>query len=415
MKKVGIVTTWFERGAAYVSKQFKEALEESGYQVYIYSRGGENLAEDKGVEWKGPEVYEGKKEPFPESTYINLNDFESWIINNSIDTVLFNEQRWLPPVLLCKKLGVRSGSYIDYYTKETVKSFKFYDFLICNTKRHKSVFDWHEQCFYIPWGTDTSLFSGSGRVKSDLLRFFTSVGMNPDRKGLDLTVKAYIDFVGDKNIKSQLIIHSQLELSQFLKGRLSDFEYSKYLELVASNSIDVKTETVTAPGLYHTGDIYVYPSRLEGIGLTIAEALSSGMPAIVPDEPPMNEYLCPNSTAVEVARRFKRYDGYYWESNESSIKSLSDSFLYYYNNKDNIEFFQSETRRYSEESLKWNDRVLDIATAFEKSKIIPCDTSEWQSYNNNFNKHFPYLSQFQVLYKFIWLIAKSKFISALRR
>ncbi|EGR0107144.1 glycosyl transferase, partial [Vibrio vulnificus] len=139
MMKVGIVTTWFERGAAYVSKQFKEALEKSGYQVFIYSRGGEDLTEVKGLEWRGNEVYEGKKVHFPESTYIDLNDFECWLLDNNIDTVLFNEQRWLPPVLLCKKIGIRSGAYIDYYTKETVSSFKFYDFLICNTKRHQSV------------------------------------------------------------------------------------------------------------------------------------------------------------------------------------------------------------------------------------------------------------------------------------
>ncbi|ENK2326846.1 glycosyltransferase [Vibrio vulnificus] len=414
MMKVGIVTTWFERGAAYVSKQFKEALEKSGYQVFIYSRGGEDLTEVKGLEWRGNEVYEGKKVHFPESTYIDLNDFECWLLDNNIDTVLFNEQRWLPPVLLCKKIGIRSGAYIDYYTKETVSSFKFYDFLICNTKRHQSVFDWHEQCFFIPWGTDTSLFSGKERVESNILRFFTSVGMNPDRKGLDLTVKAYIDFIGDRDLQSKLIIHSQLDVSQFLKARLTESEYFKYSELVNSNDISVKIETVTAPGLYHIGDIYVYPSRLEGIGLTIAEALSSGMPAIVPDEAPMNEYLCPNSFAVEVERRFKRYDGYYWESNEVSVKSLSKSFSRYYDIKTKIVKMQNETREYSVENLTWNDRVPDIAKAFETSKIMSGDISDWRSYNNKFNKHFPYLSQLQIIYKAIWFFARSRFFSALR-
>ena len=43
MKKIGIVTTWFERGAAYVSKQFKEVWEKDN-EVYIYARGGEDLA-----------------------------------------------------------------------------------------------------------------------------------------------------------------------------------------------------------------------------------------------------------------------------------------------------------------------------------------------------------------------------------
>jgi hypothetical protein len=32
---IGIVTTWFERGAAYVSKQFKDSLEKNGAKVFI--------------------------------------------------------------------------------------------------------------------------------------------------------------------------------------------------------------------------------------------------------------------------------------------------------------------------------------------------------------------------------------------
>lgn len=40
---VGIVTTWFERGAAYVSRQYLEALRsDSNNSVYIYMREVEN-------------------------------------------------------------------------------------------------------------------------------------------------------------------------------------------------------------------------------------------------------------------------------------------------------------------------------------------------------------------------------------
>lgn len=412
--KVGIVTTWFERGAAYVSKQFKEALEESGYQVYIYSRGGEVLSGQKGLEWRGDDVYEGKKVLFPESTYIELDDFESWVRSNNIETVLFNEQRWLPPVLLCKKLGVRSGAYIDYYTKETVSSFKFYDFLICNTKRHESVFNWHQQCHYIPWGTDTSLFTGQLRTSCEKIRFFTSVGMNPDRKGLDLTVKSYIDFLGTENLEVQLIIHSQLDVTDFLLERLSPSEYLSFQKLIKSQKICIIIDTVTAPGLYHIGDVYVYPSRLEGIGLTIAEALASGMPTIVPDEAPMNEYLCTNSTAVEVERRFTRYDGYYWKSNEVSVNALSKAFAAYYESRHQVADMQRKTREYATSHLTWESRVPLIANAFSKSKIINCDTTNWRKYNNEFNTHFPYISELQVVYKCIWFFAKSNFVKNFR-
>lgn len=40
---IGIVTTWFERGAAYVSRQYLEAFRsDSNNSVYIYMREVEN-------------------------------------------------------------------------------------------------------------------------------------------------------------------------------------------------------------------------------------------------------------------------------------------------------------------------------------------------------------------------------------
>ena len=79
-------------------------------------------------------------------------------LRSSLEVVFFNEQHQWRPVLLCNEVGVWTGAYIDYYTRETVPFFLCYDFLICNTKRHYSVFEWHPQAFYVPWGTDTDLY-----------------------------------------------------------------------------------------------------------------------------------------------------------------------------------------------------------------------------------------------------------------
>ena len=37
---IGIVTTWFERGGAYVSRQYRDLLK-NDFNVFIYARGGE--------------------------------------------------------------------------------------------------------------------------------------------------------------------------------------------------------------------------------------------------------------------------------------------------------------------------------------------------------------------------------------
>ena len=258
------------------------------------------------------------------------------------------------------------------------------------------------------------MFTDKYREPSDVLRFLTSVGMNPDRKGLDLTVKAFIDFTNENKAEVQLIIHSQSDVNEFLKERLSLVEHKMFQKLLNEQKIRVIIETVSAPGLYHLGDVYVYPSRLDGIGLTIAEALSSGMPVIVPNEPPMNEYLCKYSKAVNVQRRFARYDGYYWESNESSIKSISDAFLSYYKNREDILNIQGETRRYALSALSWSSRTPAIESVFTDSEVMPYSKKRFNEYNNAFNPKFPFISQLQHAYKFIWHFAKSDFLKHLK-
>jgi len=59
---IGIVTTWFERGAAQVSHQYKEILGQDN-EVFIYARGGEKYARNN-PKWDTPDVTWGKKTVF---------------------------------------------------------------------------------------------------------------------------------------------------------------------------------------------------------------------------------------------------------------------------------------------------------------------------------------------------------------
>lgn len=56
---IGIVTTWFERGAAYVSRQFEQVLEKDGHNVFILARGGEKYAKGD-PKWDLDNVHWGK-------------------------------------------------------------------------------------------------------------------------------------------------------------------------------------------------------------------------------------------------------------------------------------------------------------------------------------------------------------------
>ena len=88
MKKIGIVTTWFERGAAYVSKQFKEVWEEEN-EIFIYARGGEDVALND-PKWQTENITYGQRYSYTNLDLINLYHFEQWIENNNLEIVFFN-------------------------------------------------------------------------------------------------------------------------------------------------------------------------------------------------------------------------------------------------------------------------------------------------------------------------------------
>ncbi len=382
---IGIVTTWFERGAAYVSKQYIGILEKEN-NVFIYARSGEEFGNtDKN--WSLDNVTWDHKWSLPIETFIYKKNFISWITKNKIEIVLFNEQRWLPPIIWCNELGVKTGAYIDYYTETTIQLFNIYDFLICNTMRHYDVFKWHPQCFYIPWGTDIDLFKPSNKkVENEReLVFFHSSGMNAIRKGTDILIKAFYKLKSE----AKLLIHTQKEL-KFKENDINEM----MIDLIADGRLNIIKKNVHAPGLYYLGDVYVYPTRLEGIGLTIAEAISSGLPIIVPDYPPMNEFVnAKNGQLIRIDKVFARSDGYYWPQCMVDEEDLKLKMKFYIDNIKFIENFKKNSRNYAEDKLNWNINANKLNSIFktiekrnpkgydeEKIQILKHSTSSYRSF-----------------------------------
>ncbi|MPQ44480.1 glycosyltransferase [Clostridium tarantellae] len=350
---IGFVSVWQERGASYVTKAYLDIFLKYNNNVYVYCRG--NTRYD--VRWNQKYVTKGL---MLNGTKINWKHFEKWIKKNNLNIIFFNEQRELAVVKKLKMRfeNIKIGSYIDYYKENTVKDFIIFDFLICNTKRHFSVFSWHPQCYYVPWGTDISLFKPTDYEKSGKINFFHSAGLS-NRKGTNILYKAFIE--GGLYKKSNLIIHTQHPIE---KSGISKEEAKKY-------NIKIIEKTITAPGLYSNYDVYVYPTMLDGLGLTIYEALACGLPVITSNEPPMNEIINNNiGKLVDIKIKRCRYDAYYWPIVECDEKSLIEKMNYYI---DNIEFsndFKNNARKYAIENLNWEDRQTSIYSIFIKCKRL---------------------------------------------
>jgi len=352
---VGIVTTWFERGGAIVSRAYRDLLSKQ-FRVFIYARGGERYGQ-KEEGWNGSEVTWGKS---LFGTNIDAYHLARWIERNQIDVLFFNEQHQILPVLFVRKRfpRVKLGCYVDFYTESTVPDFEFYDFLLCNTKRHYSVFSSHPQCFYVPWGTDVELFRPSQPVPSRMPTFFHSMGMSL-RKGTGLLLETF--FRGDLPRESRLIIHSQVDFFRY-------FDYSR--EFLSQRNVEVIHKTVPAPGLYHMGDVYVYPTTLDGLGLTVFEALACGLPVICTDEAPMNEIVRSDfGRLVEVARRFSRYDGFYWPKALGDNDSLEEAMWFYIRNPSTLEKQKRNAREFALQNLDWKQAGEQVCSLFSEVSV----------------------------------------------
>lgn len=359
---VGIVSTWFERGAGIVSRQISDAVG-LHHKVFIYAR-GEKYAVGDPI-WDGPNVHWGKRLHWTGSGKIDKGDFVNWLAANNIDLVIFNEQRWWQPVIWAKAKNVKVAAYIDYYTPDSVPCFAIYDLLICNTKRHYSVFQNFGNAVYIPWGTDVDLYKpNNDRKPKSKIVFFHSCGWDWYRKGTDLLIKAFAAMERNENVK--LIIHAQCDISDILP-KLSDMD------------IEVIRKTVSAPGCYNLGDFYIYPSRLEGIGLTICEALSSGLPVITTDEQPMSEFVVDgvDGFVCDVESRFKREDGYYWNLAECNVAHLTNILMRLSQlDSQSINEMQQNARESAVTKFNWSVNSVNISLVLESIKSRPLSRDE---------------------------------------
>lgn len=363
---IGIVTTWFERGAAYVSRAYMKALQTQGYDVFIYARGGEMQSEGDPA-WDLPNVTYGKAYkplliktpllPKYSRNYIDMLHFEAWLNDNDIDVVIFNEEHSISIPKRTKKLGYFVGAYVDYYTKDTVEQFRAYDFLLCNTKRHYSVFRDFQNCLYIPWGTDIDLFKPKtrecGESTANQVVFFHSAGWGGVniRKGTDLLVKAFQKVIGG----CRLIIHSQVPVLMYGTEIADMIRQDTRIEFIEGS--------VTAPGLYYLGDVYVYPTRLEGIGLSVPEALACGLPVITTDNAPMNEFVEDgiNGLLVRVNETRIREDGYYWPETVVCIEDLARKMQTYVDDRDLLSLHTMQSRESAKSKLNWANNASKLS------------------------------------------------------
>lgn len=171
-----------------------------------------------------------------------------------------------------------------------VRAWKKCDLFICNTRFAEKIVHGfgHRNTQVITWPVDIStlpkrVISGPART------FFHNAGLlePDDRKATREVVEAF-SLVRRPDVQLIVRLQNQAALSTndpriiIKTGHLADFR-----------------------DLYKEGDVAVHPSKCEGLGFALLEAIACGLPLITTDYPPMNEYVTRKSMLV--ATRWWKY------------------------------------------------------------------------------------------------------------
>lgn len=92
---------------------------------------------------------------------------------------------------------------------------------------------------------------------------------------------------------AQLVIAGGATLFDYQPYRDQFFEQTNQLQMKIGQSLILPGVIADAdlPTLYHAADAFVFPSLKEGWGLVVLEAMASGLPIIVSEQPPFTEFL----------------------------------------------------------------------------------------------------------------------------
>jgi 1,2-diacylglycerol 3-alpha-glucosyltransferase len=296
--KVGFVTIWFERGQAYVSRILRDALSAT-FDTYIFARTGTVYGESK-LEihdyWDVPNL----------TTYhdyrIPPRILQDWITGNHIDAVIFNEEYDWDLVTTAKQAGAKVLTYLDYYKADWEPRMPIYDAVLCSTLRTFHLVRGICAAEYIGWAVDPNLFTPK-ETDTEKYTFFHNAGwLGINFRKMTPAVILAFDAISKDLPDISLFVHAQVGLDKLPPT---------IVEIIKANHrIRYHVETVPAPGLYHKGRVLLFPTKLEGLGLPLFEAMACGLPAIATDAPPMNEFIKNgyNGFLVRVAHSINRED-----------------------------------------------------------------------------------------------------------
>lgn len=214
----------------------------------------------------------------------------------------------------------------------------------------------------IHWGVDPKKFSLIERLDDGVFTF-GHMGALSIRKGTDLVVKAFeLAFpptVKDVALRCKTSLHHYLFMSKDPRIKV-DMTAVTHEELIKD--------------FFTKSDIFVFPTRGEGFGLTPLEAMATGIPAIVTGWSGPVEYMNPDvgwildytmAPATEFSERvYKEYCG---DWAEPSLDDLVAKMRYAYEHQDEVKAKGLAAAEYVKQNWLWDDKINMLIQVLDKA------------------------------------------------
>lgn len=210
-----------------------------------------------------------------------------------------------------------------------------------------------------PFGVDEEKYTYHERNWNDKFRFLL-IGATQFRKGSWLAVEAFRKTFGDSK-EVELTIASFAD-SPMLRQLKRDYDYEN---IVFRGKVEKTTE------YYHTHHILVSPHLSEGWGLTIPEAMATGMPAIISRCSAPREYFSSDyGWWIEMSEIYAPVDqclpGVKGSWRLPDVNSLSEKMRYAFEHREECELKGKKASKYVLESLTWRQSAEIIVNTLEE-------------------------------------------------